>query len=342
MKAGAFFTSAILLGLSFSFSAFAQSAELTQSQTFFLPTLHGKQEVCKIPAKLHLLQDGSSSFSAGDLKDEKKLCEINFYQNVGICPKLNSTNPGVLISLIPDGMSKEVFEDKHCGDDDPSQKIKAKFKQSISCSYTASGLAAYQLSRLLGGGRVPVAVSRTMDKEEHKAVVEKALKILGGSSDVIATTWNQMNKAHSTVPLSSRLFNDQNQLYGFLSDNPTGEDQYTEVSGSGDYETRYQRFVQQPPFLRVSNPAGLAAIANSSEANKILPVLVQMKDVSDMVILDTLLSQDDRIGNIHFKYVWYIPENGQMTEEKSKARKPRKGEDSLINYRGFFTAIVPA
>lgn len=336
----------ILVVLNFvGFSAsWAQTAQFTQPmiQTFQSP--NGVQEKCWSPRKWKINDSFVTSFSQEDLDDEQKLCGYDFYRNMGICPKLNSTNPGVLVSKIPQGMSRSTFQNQHCGDNDSAQSVQAKFKQSITCSYTASGIAAYHVSRLLGGiGRVPVAVLRTMDADEHRRIVDSAINILESQAepDSIIQSWNQFAEKHESRP--SSLFNQNGQLYGFLADNVKNEFKYTEVSGVGGYDERYQRFIVQPPYQRVASEDDLSSLAGSRENSKLIPIAVQMKDVSDMVLLDTLLSQDDRIGNIHFKFKWYYIENGEVKTQKSKAEKVERRNQSQVNYNvGIVQAVVPA
>lgn len=329
-----------LLSLALTVSTTASAQALFQdgrTTTFRSPG--GVTEICRVPRRIAGPLAGFSKFKKDDLEAEAMLCGIDFYAGSGICPKLNSTNPGVLINELPDDMDKRSFERNHCGEGDRQQNVIAKYKQSISCSYTPSGLAYYQLSRLLGAGRVPVAVVRTMDKREHLRVGERASDLLRGNADIIAKTWGQLLNAHEQRPLPRNLFAADGQLYGFLAENPSGEDIYTEVSGVGDYDSRYSRFVQQPPFRRVSSSATVETLAGGRDPARTIPMLVQMKDVSDMVLLDTLLTQDDRIGNIHFKFRWYFLENGKWEEKKSKAVRPKKGKQP--NFRGLFEAIVP-
>ena len=44
-----------------------------------------------------------------------------------------------------------------------------------------------------------------------------------------------------------------------------------------------------------------------------------MTDVSNMVVIDYMLNQADRIGNVHFKFKLYKQENGKVLESKSEA-----------------------
>lgn len=331
--------SVVSILLSFVGAQALAAGAFTDGLDFKFASPAGRAELCRVPRKIAGPLASQSKFSADDADDEALLCGVDFYRSYGVCPKLNSTNPGVLVSTLPQGMDKRTFEAGHCKDKDPRQNIIAKYKQSITCSYTPSGLAYYQVSRLLGGaGRVPVSVLRTMDKSEHLKVTKRALALLSGSGDVIARTWGQVAEAHRAN--SRDVFSAEGDVYGFLAVNPQGEENYTEVSGVGDYDSRYQRFLQQPPFRRVSSGASVETLAGGADPKRLLPVVVQMKDVSDMVLMDTLLSQDDRIGNIHFKFRWYMLQDGRLVAQKSKAKRPAKGQ--AANYREAYEAMVPA
>lgn len=283
-----------------------------KTTTFTSP--NGKSEVCVVPQKLN-----AKRFSKGDLEEETKLCNIDFYANSVVCAKQNSTNPGLLIGDLIQGYTKDQAESRLCEGPSDDFKKEAKFKQSISCSYTPSILAYYQFSRMLDAGNVPAAVIRTMDKKEHSEHTNLALSYKS-LEPVMRSTWGSFAKAHAKGT-NPAIFDSTGQfVYGALVENPSKEENYTEVSGRGSYDTRYQRFLQQAPFQRVSNGNTVETLAAGNTLAKVAQTVVQMKDVSDMILLDTLFSQDDRIGNIHYKHAWYyIDENGKVDRKKSKA-----------------------
>ncbi|MBX2995695.1 MAG: DUF2252 family protein [Bdellovibrionaceae bacterium] len=328
-----------LISLS-ALSVQAQTAGFLPAQSKGFQSPSGARETCWSPRKWVGGFADASIFSADDLKKESQLCGYDFYANVALCPKLNSTNPGTLICKIPEGKTRAEIMQGHCTEDSKLRKVEAKFKQSITCSYTPSGIATYHVSRILGGvGRIPVTVLRTMDPREHQRIAERALDLIP-AGEMIGRSWNKILEAHQERP--STLFTRDGMLYGFLTDNVKNEFIYTEVSGVGGYDTRYQRFVQQAPYLRVTSPQSLEQLAGSNQLSVVVPMMVQMKDVSDMVLLDTLMSQDDRIGNIHYKFRWYWLENGVLKTEKSEAQKVTRQNQSRQNYNvGIVQAVVP-
>jgi hypothetical protein len=123
----------------------------------------------------------------------------------------------------------------------------------------------------------------------------------------------------------------------------------------GPYDTRYQRFMQQAPFNRVVDSRSVDEIIKSSGAKPEV-VQQQMKDVSEMIVLDTLLSQDDRIGNIHFHLYWTKLEGNRIIKtllEKAdlvKVEAQFKGKPlsrvsesalaSVIDPRGVLTRVM--
>lgn len=302
---------------------------------------NGRIEMCAIP--IHFDESRNLQLEK-DRGDEAKLCRMALSSDVAmaiqqktpgklklptdakefaVCPKLNSTNPGTNFIKIPNGWTREQTELTLCEKESKLSaanqdllEVEAKFKSSITCSYTPSALAGYHVSRLLGNvGRVPVAVLRTMDRDHHMAVVEKAESVLGRSSEIISIAWQQFEKADvaaASDQSNAKIYAENGSvLYGGFQKNLKGEEKYSEISGAGSYDTRYERFVVQPPFKRVADERRIdQAIVGKSFAET-YPTLSQMKDVSDMVLFDVLLSQDDRVGNIHYKVeVREIPSAG--------------------------------
>ncbi|MBO9667665.1 MAG: hypothetical protein J7501_12730 [Bdellovibrio sp.] len=283
-------------------------------------------EFCVIPKKWP-----AGVYAKKDIETESELCSYDLYTNMGICPKYNSTNPGVLLLKPTPEFPKKSIDASSCVTSRLPVKTEAKFKQSISCSYTPSILSYYQISRILGGaGRVPVAVIRTMDRKVHEQLTQKAVKFWSGNSkNENAYFWREYAKAHKAPSRNLDLFDSTTtQVFGALSDNPKKEEKYTEVNGKGDYSTRYQRFLQQPPFKRVSNSASARDLAGSSEFSQIAQTVVQLKDLGDMILLDTLLNQQDRIGNIHYKFYWYYndPSNPSKLERAKSDAEWKDGK----------------
>lgn len=300
----------VFLGLGLiSITASALNVQTVPGVITKLQSPSNRTEVC-VQAN-HLMVD---AYKDKDLKQEKELCGLNFYTDHATCPKLNSTNPGVLITELLEGKSREATI-RMCASGEAS--VEAKFKSSISCSYTPSILAYYHFSRMLKAGNVPVAVLRTMDRDAHLSVVDQALKILGSRpSEAIYKTWSSFLKVHQNNSNLDILDDSKQFIYGALSDNPKKEYRYTEVSGVGSYDTRYERFKTQAPFLKVANTNSLSSILGvNTDYRKSIQTVVQMKDVSDMILLDTLFSQDDRIGNIHYKLAWYKAETDATTHK---------------------------
>ncbi|WII73171.1 hypothetical protein QJS83_04700 [Bdellovibrio sp. 22V] len=305
--------------LSFSTALALNLSELRGDARTEYRSPQGLTELCVISKKYP-----GGKYKNGDIEKERQLCAYNFYTNMGICPKYNSTNPAILMLQPNAKYSKPAIDASNCNLDKMDVKTEAKFKQSITCSHTPSILSYYHVSRILGGvGRVPPTVIRTMDKSIHQRLTVKANNYLRGSREEIAQAWRIFADWHKSPRLHPNVFdNSQTQVFGALSDNVKNEEKYMEVSGRGSYETRYERFMKQAPFLRVSSAQSVAQLAGSTNFKNVAQTALQMKDVSDMILLDTLLNQQDRIGNIHYKFYWYYldPQNpGKIQRDKSDA-----------------------
>ncbi|WP_291515582.1 hypothetical protein [Bdellovibrio sp. ArHS] len=276
----------------------------------------GLAEVCVIPKKWP-----GASYRADDVEKENDLCSYDFHSNMGICPKYTSTNPAILILKPNASYSKDAIDASNCDVKKMGVKTEAKFKQSVTCSYTPGILAYYPISRILGNvGRVPVAVIRSMDRDIHARLTDKAIANLQNSPYEIKSSWAAMGRIHKTPGnYPTVVDNSLSQLYGALSDNIKNEEQYMEVSGNGPYETRYQRFLQQPPFQKVASSQSVEQIVGTKDFASVAQTVTQMKDVSDLVLLDTLMNQQDRIGNIHYKFYWYAANPSSMKIERMKS-----------------------
>lgn len=302
----------------FSFLARAQSFDPIDASgrkiiSFLSPS--SKSEICVLP---HHPRD--SAYSAQDEADEAFLCKLDYYgttvdsQRVAVCPKLNSTNPGLNLLLNKIDFSYPSFP-VNCQSRDKKLELIAKHKQSISCSYTPSLLTYYHLSRQLGGIlNVPVAVLRTVDKDEHLQWTKEAISYFSSSNnDLIYQNWLHFSRAHSSPEKYPQIFTRNKQfLFGALTMNALDEKYYSDVSGKGDYSTRELRFQKLQPFQKISDNLGLASINHGLSLQEKIQNLVQMKDVSDMILMDYLLNQADRIGNVHYLDRFYTFQNGEL------------------------------
>src|SRR6185295_18814955 len=207
-------------------------------------------EICVVPNHIE-----GGDYSKGDGDDETELCSYNFHgtspgKSVATCPKLVSTNPGVDVQALQEGKTKEQTEAATCASDANRTKLLAKYKQSITCSYTPSVLGYYHVSRALGGvGHVLPAVVRTMDLEEHKKITAVGV---AHTTDLLNQLWRQWAswEANPSNPrYQDALFTkDHLQIYGALQINARGEAKYVDpitgkslnVRGATDFSAPFR------------------------------------------------------------------------------------------------------
>ncbi len=313
------------------------------------PTAGAPDELCVLPKHVP-----GGSYDADDEETEQELCSYSFYgtrpreasapmREVAICPKLTSTNPGVDVEDLltvteADGsqhtLTRQETEDRVCSLPDRPTKKLAKYKQSITCSYAPSAIGYYHLSRALGGvGDVKPNVVRTMDLVEHKSIVAEALRILSAKPDSSypKISWITYRSSESN-PAASKYKDavytqDLLQIYGGLADNVRGEEKYAELNKKGPDPNTHSLFVQTPEYKRVTDGRPLAQIVGRALADAAQPV-VQMRDITEMLLMDYLMSQQDRFGNIH-DIPYYYYENADGTFSTVKKSKVDDGEATV-------------
>jgi hypothetical protein len=280
-----------------------------------------KQEIC-------VLANGmpNAVYAAADQQQEKQLCKYDFYgltpgaERVAACPKINSTNPGINLLLTKKTLRYPPFA-PDCSDKDPRLTMVAKHKQSISCSYTPSILMYYHLSRRFNGIlNVPVAVLRTIDKAQHANWTDQALDFFPWyNRELIHLNWKHYDIVHDSPGRYPLLFTrDAQYLYGALLSNVKDEERYDEVHGlGGSYDNREGRFMQQKPFRKVADLRDVSELNRGLSISDKIQNIVQMQDVSNMVLFDYLLNQADRVGNIHYLTRYYSIEGENLRVEES-------------------------
>src|SRR5205814_7643824 len=244
-------------------------------------------------------------YSKKDVEKEKELAEIDFYNgktkdglDIVLIPKTYSTSPGLNIHAIklPIGVSRLSYATAHATKAQPSgDKVIAKYKQSIPTHFTYSPaiLGYYHLSRFLGGGHVEPAIVRTMDVAAHKPLADLGKAKATGSNN--RNQWTELRALDETHSNSKLYTEDGRQLYGALQANPSGEQSYphlSDLSGAG-------AFAGSSEFAKVanSNPLKLDYKDASGKLNQAaVQQIVQVRDLSDIVLMDFIMSQADRFS----------------------------------------------
>jgi hypothetical protein len=277
-------------------------------------------------------------YSSKDIDKEKELAEIDFYDgktqdglDIVLIPKTYSTSPGINIHAVklPAGVSHLSYAEAHTSKAHSSgDKIIAKYKQTIPThfTYSPSIVGYYHLSRFLDTGHVEPAIVRTMDVAAHKPLADLGkAKAIGSNNRKQWTELRALDEAHNNPALYTE---DGKQLCGALQANPTGEESYPHLSDLGGAAA----FAASAEFGKVSSPSPLKLVykhANGKLNQVAVQQIVQLKDLSDMVLMDFIMSQADRFsGNMHCEKVYVWIENGAV-KEKSKKSDPAKAAEQL-------------
>jgi hypothetical protein len=299
------------------------------------------QEICIVPN--HLL---FADYRKGDGKKEQDLCKYNFYEPSGttdssgavvVCPKTSSTSAGVLLFDVPDGQTKAALQNSskcvaiEANDRPKGVKQIAKFKQTDddrTCTSTSAILGYYHVSRALGDiAQVAPAVIRTMDFDQHDKVVKEALsigKITRNRS--LSKSWSNFNafKSGSSKNPASLFTIDNTQIFGALVAKDHGTATYKEwVTSAGSGQTNISAV---SAYGKVTNAQSAAKIIGSRTfTQSAAQTLLAMRDMSEMLLIDTLMQQNDRTsgGNIAASTeVVYLDGTNYKTDKTAKNVPP--------------------
>jgi hypothetical protein len=326
-----------------SFSAVFGHATLSTSsprgqQTVQIPVAGRNSEICVIPKHFT-----NGQYSGKDANAESNLCSLDTNVNAPVCPKTNSTNPGLDVYSLPSGSTIKSVEDARCKTAD-AKKV-AKYKLSTSCSYTPSILGYYHLSRILGGvADVPPSVLRTYDLQEHIALGRIALEETPATA-LIHQTWAGLMAQLTAGANASRrdflLTADFSQSYGALSVNPTKDVFYKEFFTPGaDNVSRAANFRDKNPImLLLARPDSASTLVGRNFTAQNVQTMVQLKDASDMIVLDTLMNQQDRFGNIAYvETYYYLDKTDPNPDGSAKLKSSKKLTPDEIKQLGALQA----
>ena len=226
-------------------------------------------------------------------------------------------------------MSRLSYATAHTGKAHSSNEgVVAKFKQSIPThfTYSPSILGYYHLSRFLDAGHVEPAIVRTMDVAAHKPLAELGKAKATGSNN--REQWTELRALDDTHNNPILYTKDGKQLYGALQSNPTGEQSYPHLSDLNGAAA----FVASAEFSKVANSSQLRLECKdaSGKLNQaVVQQIVQIRDLSDMVLMDFIMSQADRFsGNMHSEKVYMWIENGVLKSEGKKSDPAKATEQS--------------
>jgi hypothetical protein len=299
-----------------------------------------------------------ATYSEDDLKTEAAYCAINLYApTIAICPKTWSTSPGMIIYDISVGEfagDRSGFERTACAKGKEAKALAkdqlAKFKPTMNAkgtsgTFSASPLLYYHLSRYFGADvGVPPAVWRSMDRKTHLSEVARPGLALSGhshSSGMNHAGWRVFvdvdEDPREYLPTSELFTADGTAIYGALLDSP-GSRYNSAVNGtrkSGWGKGQNLDFQETAPFLALRSTAPLKrAVQEGIEKALRDPqirrdmgadvppaqVAYWMSDIANIVLLDYIFSQQDRIGNIDYQAYWYWAEDGNIRYKRAYGR----------------------
>jgi hypothetical protein len=341
------------ISIYFSTVLFFSHFSVAEIQRYSSPS--GVVENCEYNLRL-----SAESYSLKDLETEKQLCSLNMYNpSLKLCGKNWSTSPSTIIL----NSEQTVFSDLAACNSKKTMNLYsklAKYKTSMneegtSGTFSNSSIMYYHFSRYLQTSvTVPVAVYRTMDSEQHFQRVSS--KVTNFENSMIQTAWQYMQKA-AVNPQSIRpveeLFTDGNrQIFGALIE-VKGNEKYGEyLRGKKTQQwgiPQYQNMVQTPIYQALNFNADilssvelLSSVAQNQyavEFGSVIPsrhqAIMWMQEIFDMTILDYILQQQDRPGNIHFQWRLFYLNNGKLDSKRVKIQKQSKSEGIESKYASY-------
>ncbi len=301
----------------------------TNTIKFQVPGGH-PDEICVIPKHLPFA-DYRGKDGAKDIADEKQLASYDFNKAgpaesgvIAIVPKRTSTSAAVDVYQIPAGTTRpDQITASYCLIVEKNGKNVAKFKQTDNVhttTSTAAILGYYHISPVL----------LTMDIEQHEMMVMLAAEL--GAHVLVFQSCALFNQYYANPrgsDVARTLFtSDFQQIYGALLENTTGEENYAEWLNAGsDLSSTHA-------FRRMADSRPVEAILGSRDFTQSnVQALVGMRDMSEMILLDYLLAQSDRLtgGNISdYSFTYYRDGDKVKSVKTSKTTDIPSGATKVV------------
>lgn len=298
------------------------------------------------------------AYSEADVAMEQEFCRIDFYGTThALCPKVFSTSPGTLVFDLRGGPyagEPTRFERESCGSGGvhkrgaPQEPISYKMSvntRESSATFANASLIYYHFARYFRtSAHVPVAVFRSIDRNEHNRRVSAVGVRQSAGKPALKmnhAAWMALQAAEldpSTYKPSEELLTPDGLLYGVML-HPLGKRYGEEMNGtrrSGWGDGQNRDFQDTAPYLALRSPRPLAeAIADGTAQASRDPLLAKathgatpqqiafwMSDLVDVTLLDYLLGQQDRVGNVDYLPVWYWIEDGTLRSQRASGSIP--------------------
>ena len=344
---------AILLAVALPGAVLATDKVVGDRHAFRSP--NGITETCVALAKMP-----GGVYSVEDLAQEKALCALDIYDtHVAICPKLKSTSPGTFVYELTRGPftnDQGGFEAKVCprGEilvpeaDGPPAGFKVTMNaKGTSGTFASASLLYYHFARYLGASvHVPVSVYRSIDRATHEQrVTRRGLELSAGKKALAMNhaAWEALDaveKDPAAYPETDELFtSDRGRIHGVFQ-HVRGKRYGPELNGtrkSGWGEGQNRDFQETAPFLALRSDRPLQeAIAEGLATAQRDPALKSamkggvskkqiaywMQDLTEITLLDYIISQQDRIGNIDYVTAWLWVEGGRVKQQQAEGNSP--------------------
>lgn len=296
------------------------------------------------------------SYSKKDLEQEAKLVAMDFYsEKIALSPKTWSTSPGTMVrDLSASTYTQSSYEEQFKGKAVPKGVKKAAvFKQNMneantSGTFSPSALLYYHLSRYFDMSiDVPVAIYREMDNKAHYQRVTRR-GVAQTRTGMIAAGWQHLAAAEknpNNFKAAASLFTpDRKKIYGCML-KAKGERYGAELNGvrSRWGTVQNEEFQRTAPYLALSSELPLLqaitegkkqAFKNSKIRQATLDaspfqMMYWMKELTEIVLLDFIFSQQDRIGNIDYEWRWYWLANGEVKSQDGDSKLSRTQMGSI-------------
>ncbi len=314
------------------------------------------------------IPDGTYTFK--DRKKEDRFLAIDFYeQSITLTPKTWSTSPATMIRDISqvDGSSQSAYENQALGKTVASTVKKvAKFKQSMNQSgtsgtFSTASLLYYHFSCYFDTvTKVPTAIYREMDRKIHcKRVTEFGRKRT--SRGMIAKGWEHLYRAEKTPnsyqPMNELFTPERDKIYGVLL-NGKGTRYGAEINGArkrGWGSPQNEEFQETAPYFALRSDKPLLEAINEGKRRMDRTVRIAsgdpspfqmiywMRELTEIVLLDYIFSQQDRVGNIDYRWAWYWIEAGMVKKqwyESKQSRKRMRSQSPPATIRQFSPVLI--